>query len=227
MYSKIAKLKMSGVPPLCLLRISNPLALNFIHLCLRNDPNERPTADELKRHPFLEKTTDDDEDDRVILEPLPELPAGADGIEDLMMMHAKAASLNSMNEGGSNSDLCPCVGTAIPTPAEANAPSLFGCCAEQPSPAEQQKTDTALDAVDSVAGRRESPPVREVEEGHQPSAQRSTSVGAPSVSVKTDMDVSAYPHSVSGRPTPRGNSKFGKEFAALYKGEDVREVRSF
>ena len=65
-YSKIAKLKMLGTPPLALLRITHPLALHFIDMCLRSDPNERPTADELRRHPFLEKTADYD-DDEVIL----------------------------------------------------------------------------------------------------------------------------------------------------------------
>ena len=224
-YSKIAKLKMHGVPPLCLLRITNPLALNFIQLCLQKDPNERPTADELKRHPFLEKTVDDDDDDRVILGPLPELPAGADSIEDLMVLHANAASLNSMKEGGANSDLCPCVGTTASTATETNTPSVFGCCTEQPSPGEQPKAGAAPDTVDSTISRRTSPPVREAEEGNQPVAQRSASVGALSLSVKTDADPGTYSHSGGGRATPRANTKFGKEFAALYKGEDVREVR--
>lgn len=65
-YSKIARLKMLGMPPLCLLRVKHPLALQFIHTCLRSDPDERPTADELLRHPFFGMTEEAD-DEEVIL----------------------------------------------------------------------------------------------------------------------------------------------------------------
>lgn len=61
-YSRIAKLKMMGVPPLGLMRVTNSAASQFIQQCLKTNPEERPTADELRRHPFLESTADDDEE---------------------------------------------------------------------------------------------------------------------------------------------------------------------
>jgi hypothetical protein len=62
-YSKIAKLKMQGVPPLGLARVTNPLALQFIQLCIKINPDERPSADELLRHPFLEKKVEEDDEE--------------------------------------------------------------------------------------------------------------------------------------------------------------------
>ncbi len=44
-------------------RVTNPLALQFIQLCIKSNPDERPSADELLRHPFLEKKIEEDDEE--------------------------------------------------------------------------------------------------------------------------------------------------------------------
>ena len=62
-YSKIAKLKLKGTPPRGLLRVTHPLALNFIEVCTRINPEERPNAEELLEHPFLISTPEFDDEE--------------------------------------------------------------------------------------------------------------------------------------------------------------------
>lgn len=65
-YSKLANLKIAGAPPLSLHRVTHPLALEFIELCLKSDPAERPSAEDLRRHPFL-KSVEQADDEEVTL----------------------------------------------------------------------------------------------------------------------------------------------------------------
>lgn len=211
-YSKIARLKMMGVPPLCLLRVTHPLALQFIELCLRSDPSERPTADELKRHPFLDKAGDFD-DDEVTLEPLPELPASGDSLENLADLHRNAISLRVHTDAWTpdvrSTEMVEFANVTTPSVLEVATPGagLLACCvSDQLSPSEP-----AVGTNGSDDGKGE---------------QNSVPITVSKADISTDN--SALGLAVGGKSTPRNNSsknKFGKEFAALYKGEDVREDR--
>lgn len=93
----------------------------------------------------------------------------------------------------------------------------------------------STDSVDSVAQRGSPPPIDSAirksfskcsddENASGPTASESHRRSVPTLSTQLDSDDGSSANKASTPRVRSNNTKFGKEFAALYKGEDVREV---
>ena len=137
--------------------------------------------------------------------PLPELASGGDSVEELADLHAKAASLRALSQTDTTTER-PSDIEGMPSRSFDLPPALGVAAAEQSHPSEPSVADNT--AAESATATTQSAPV-----------------WPPSVVTREPFGEQA---ASASRVTPRSNAskanKFGKEFAALYKGEDVREV---
>jgi WNK lysine deficient protein kinase len=69
--AQIYKKVVSRIPPAGLRRIESSAARNFISLCIDYEPSNRPSADDLLRHPFLEPNDEEDNAQVRLIDPSP------------------------------------------------------------------------------------------------------------------------------------------------------------